>query len=305
MMSLPALLQYVLRNLRVQSPFGSVQRTESGYRLERRTLHTDNFIYVTRGRPVWIIDGHEVPLGPGDLLLVRAGRRHHGSSRTQRVMLVSLHVHARLAQALDAFAVVEPPTVQKVQQSSRLDSCFRGWMRDCATMEGPEVSLARLGWAWMIVPAYLRACAEAGTLRYRAADPLVAALLEEMENRVERGMTLAEVCRFTGYTAQHVNRVFHAALGTTPLKYLAALRMQRAADLLAGGGLSVAGVAQRLGMSDAFYFSRLFRRHQGSSPAEYRRYLDAGRPRVERPPTVRAVSEVQKGQVEVRRGHGP
>ncbi len=54
-------------------------------------------------------------------------------------------------------------------------------------------------------------------------------------------------------------------------------RFVRARELLRGGELGVAQVAQRLGYRDAANFSRAFRRHAGLSPSEYRlRFTSAG-----------------------------
>jgi len=68
---------------------------------------------------------------------------------------------------------------------------------------------------------------------------------------------------------EHARRAFARATGKTPLQYLADLRVEEAKQLLARGGLSVKEVAQRVGVPDPFYFSRLFRKTAGLSPQRY------------------------------------
>jgi AraC-like DNA-binding protein len=46
--------------------------------------------------------------------------------------------------------------------------------------------------------------------------------------------------------------------------------MERAADRLTEGTLTVEAVAAELGYEDPFYFSRVFREHFGRSPAQFR-----------------------------------
>jgi transcriptional regulator GlxA family with amidase domain len=60
------------------------------------------------------------------------------------------------------------------------------------------------------------------------------------------------------------------AVGVTPLEYLQAARVRRARHLLETTGRTVAGIAGEVGYQDPASFSRLFRRHAGKAPGEYR-----------------------------------
>lgn len=63
--------------------------------------------------------------------------------------------------------------------------------------------------------------------------------------------------------------LFRAATGMSPIAYLTEMRMKRAAELLIHTGMSVADVALSVGYEDPQYFSRVFRRVWGVSPAVY------------------------------------
>ena len=106
--------------------------------------------------------------------------------------------------------------------------------------------------------------------RERGEPPVVAALknvlVENLHNpafRVADALDEMDVC------SEHARRLFVHATGQTPLQYLAALRIEEARQMLARGGLSVKEVAQRVGLPDAFYFSRLFRKITGVAPRAY------------------------------------
>jgi len=49
------------------------------------------------------------------------------------------------------------------------------------------------------------------------------------------------------------------------------VKMQEAAHLLRTTDLTVSEVAARVGIDDANYFSRIFRRSSGATPRDYRR----------------------------------
>ncbi|MNG41143.1 HTH-type transcriptional activator Btr [compost metagenome] len=56
-----------------------------------------------------------------------------------------------------------------------------------------------------------------------------------------------------------------------PGEYISAVRHREARKLLRETELSVEEVGGRIGYPDTHYFSRIFRRHEGISPSEYRK----------------------------------
>jgi len=72
----------------------------------------------------------------------------------------------------------------------------------------------------------------------------------------------------------HLRRRFKTALGMTPHEYLEWLRIENAKKLLdpsGGTDMSVAEAGYLSGFYDPLYFSRIFRRHTGLSPSEWRK----------------------------------
>lgn len=63
---------------------------------------------------------------------------------------------------------------------------------------------------------------------------------------------------------------FTAAFGRPPMTLVHNVRMQRAAQLLQQGSLSIDQVAGRVGFSSRSHFSQAFKRHTGTSPASFR-----------------------------------
>jgi len=65
--------------------------------------------------------------------------------------------------------------------------------------------------------------------------------------------------------------LFKLATGFTPLAFFIGLRVQRASELLADPQSSIKKVAELVGYSDRYYFSRVVRQVMGVPPGEYRR----------------------------------
>lgn len=64
---------------------------------------------------------------------------------------------------------------------------------------------------------------------------------------------------------------FKRTLGTTPAKYINDYRLSVACGLLLRTDDSVKCIAEKVGIPDQFYFSRLFSARYGASPARYRK----------------------------------
>ncbi|MFW5829144.1 MAG: helix-turn-helix transcriptional regulator, partial [Planctomycetota bacterium] len=89
--------------------------------------------------------------------------------------------------------------------------------------------------------------------------------------RVKKVLQLAaREARSLGWSTAHLRRVFRTVTGHPPTDFLIRERLRRAAGLLRGGDEPVAAVAAAVGMQDPSYFSRLFKRQEGLSPAAYR-----------------------------------
>ena len=66
-------------------------------------------------------------------------------------------------------------------------------------------------------------------------------------------------------------RSFKQILKVTPMQYILSLRMANAQSMLEGTGYNISEIAEYVGYDNPLYFSRLFHKHVGVSPSEYRK----------------------------------
>jgi len=274
-----SLIEFVLRQVRVTTNHCTYQKFETGFTLVPRTVPDYNLIYVTRGTVVWVLE--EVPhvLKTGTLIIVPPGIHHHGYSKTRRMTIGSFHVEVKLPSGQDVFDMLIPPRTQQIRQGCPLDRHLRAAMKEYERSEVSDPQLLMPGWCQLIVRELLLHNTREGLFTYRAADPIVAEMMDEMNRDLTRPITLAALAKQAGYTPQHLNRVFRREIGMTAMQYLARARMQSAADHLIEGTLTVQRIAQLVGFDDPYYFSRLFRQHYKISPSKYRDAMQEGKPR--------------------------
>lgn len=66
-------------------------------------------------------------------------------------------------------------------------------------------------------------------------------------------------------------RSFRQIVKVTPMQYILSLRMANAQSLLESTEYNITEIAEAVGYENPLYFSRLFRKHVGVSPSEYRK----------------------------------
>jgi transcriptional regulator GlxA family with amidase domain len=82
---------------------------------------------------------------------------------------------------------------------------------------------------------------------------------------------VAGMLQVSGLAERTFTRRFQQATGLSPIEYVHTLRLEEAKQQLEAGDAPVEAIAQSVGYEDAAYFSRLFKRKVGLSPAQYRR----------------------------------
>jgi AraC-like DNA-binding protein len=120
----------------------------------------------------------------------------------------------------------------------------------------------------------------------RAASDLADAVAQPVASRRDRSLgravdyihqhyteaiRLATVARMAGFTPSHFSRLFTLRERVPFVDYVAALRLERAKQLLAGTDLDATRVAELSGYNSSQYFCRVFRRATGRTPLAYRR----------------------------------
>jgi LacI family transcriptional regulator len=108
------------------------------------------------------------------------------------------------------------------------------------------------------------------------ADPCVAAAMRFMHEHYSRPIGTADILRQIGVSRSTLERRFQHSLGRSPSAELARVRLERVRELLQHTDLSLREVAQRTGFDHVESMCRLFKRHTGRTPGDYRRWASLG-----------------------------
>ena len=106
-------------------------------------------------------------------------------------------------------------------------------------------------------------------------DRHVGAALRLIHGRAAEPWTIENLAREVGLSRSGFAERFTYFVGIAPMTYLARWRMQIAARLLQGDGVTVARVANEVGYESEAAFHRAFKRYAGVSPGNWRRARSA------------------------------
>jgi AraC-like DNA-binding protein len=102
-------------------------------------------------------------------------------------------------------------------------------------------------------------------------------VLDHIDRHLEADVTLDSLASIACLSRFHFARAFRQAVGQSPLRYVIARRLERAAVLLIEGETPLVEIALSLRFSSQANFSRAFRQSTGMAPGQYRREVAAAR----------------------------
>ncbi|PJZ76894.1 AraC family transcriptional regulator [Leptospira neocaledonica] len=97
-------------------------------------------------------------------------------------------------------------------------------------------------------------------------DEKILRALEALHRKISYPWTLEKLSRAVGVSRASIANKFREVLGSTPMDYLAKLRIDRGKTLMAEENFTLEEIARTVGYSSAFAFSKAYKRIHGLSP---------------------------------------
>lgn len=107
---------------------------------------------------------------------------------------------------------------------------------------------------------------------YVSSNPVDQAIFF-MQKNLNKHIKISNIANHVQLSESHLSKIFRNKTGSSPIDYFISLKMQEAIRLLTNKSLRIKEVAFALGYEDPFYFSRLFKKHIGSSPGTFVRTI--------------------------------
>ena len=106
--------------------------------------------------------------------------------------------------------------------------------------------------------------------RTGGGDAMLAAVHKIVTRDLAQGVSLEDAARELGVHPTAVTHRLQRTVGLSYSEYVGRLRVEKAKELLGRTKLGVGEIGRRVGIGDVSNFAKLFRRHEGMSPGDYR-----------------------------------
>ncbi len=100
---------------------------------------------------------------------------------------------------------------------------------------------------------------------------LLMPVLNYIDDHFYEDFSMTVLAELAGVSSQHLCRIFRETMHMRPTEYLTYRRLGEAKNLLRHTDTPVAEIGNSCGFPDAGYFSTVFKRYEGMTPAEYRK----------------------------------
>ncbi len=101
-------------------------------------------------------------------------------------------------------------------------------------------------------------------------SPYVNAAKEYISQNFAKDIKISDIAKALSLDRTYFSTVFKKETGLSPQQFLIIYRLERAAEILVNEGGSVSDAAYAVGYCDTVNFSRMFKKHFGTSPSRYR-----------------------------------
>lgn len=254
------------------SDIGYFPHAYSHFREREAGCDSHIFIYCVKGEG-WVELDREQPyrLSSGNLLVIPAGTPHkYWASDADPWSIYWFHLKGEHAGALIRLYNLNDRLLQL--PLIHADSFIEGVDQSFAILSDKTYSIP----AHVHVSQTMRRLISGigfgieGSSQHKKREKHLEAAIRYMTDHAADSIRLPELARHLGLFKQHVIHLFNREAGFSPIDYFLRMKMQRAARMLDLTNLTVKDISGSVGITDPYYFSRLFKKVMGYSPTDYR-----------------------------------
>ncbi len=228
-------------------------------------------IYCLRGKGFLKLGRTVHSVGPGNLMVIPPKVPHSYFSDEGRPWSISwVHIYGKEVEQLIGWlgTSVQDPLLY-APDLKRIEAAFED-MYSCLKYNYSDGGLLSMTTELLRFVSVLRMNRGYANWQKQSAEMRVRETRAFMERHIDVTLKLGELAAQAGQSVSYYSKLFKEQTGQAPMDYFLQLKIRKACDLLNQSEATVAEIASKVGYADPYYFSRLFKKIQGSSPTVYR-----------------------------------
>lgn len=220
------------------------------HHIQRHVLH-----YVTEGRGVYLANGQEYTVCPGDIFVCHPGYvTTYIADETEPFTYIWASF-----DCTDSFAALIARDVFPASWSAPIFE----QMLAASDAAVPEWAVCARLYDFFVLLAQQQPPAAA------PRDDYVSRAVNFIQTNYSDSIRIADIAADLGLSRNYFCRLFKQQTGLAPQEYLVSHRLDIAAKLMVEQGISQKEAALQVGYPDVYAFSRMFKRKYGVSPGTY------------------------------------
>lgn len=210
---------------------------------------------------------HSQIIEPGDIFCILPKTPHIYFSDNEKPWTVLwIHFYSKFLKELPVNTFGKP-TMKNAQKKEIIESS----LVDLFMMENKSITLPNT----IFMASLLRHLLT--TIYFFEDDPtvskksfLLTSCIQYMNRQLDKNLSLTDISKRFNISPSYLNTIFKEETDKSPIEFFIKLKMDEACSLLRITTMKIKEIASSLGYTDAYYFSRLFKKTIGLSPKKYR-----------------------------------
>ena len=229
-------------------------------------------IYCVKGEGWLEYNGKKLKVAEDQFFIIPQGMSHaYGSSKGKPWSIYWIHFNGKKAGYFSKGFDI--PQDMPYNSQSRFKNKIDLFEEIFSTLQS-ESSTEQMSYATSVFFHFLGIikCSNSGKKESEAIkeSSIIDTSLKFMRENLHKHLSLRNMAEHVNLSVSYFSRIFIAQIGTSPSKYLAQLRMEKACHYLEETEMKVNQISPLVGFDDPLYFSRLFTNYLKLSPTQYR-----------------------------------
>jgi AraC-like DNA-binding protein len=252
---------------------GFYPKAQFHYRQRLEGVPENILIYCVDGKG-WaqMPDKGIMPIITGEFLVIPTGTPHrYGADETHPWSIFWMHISGHQAKAVANLMMGSPPNhINSLPYDKERVRLFD----DMYNMLEKGYGLNNLIYVnmtlWRFLVSFIQS--DKFTLVSKTADKdAISKTIDYMQENIHTALKLEDFSTYANISPSHYSALFKRKTGYAPIEYFNHLKIQKACQYLQFTDLRIGEIASKIGISDQYYFSRLFRNIMECPPIEYRK----------------------------------
>ncbi len=226
-------------------------------------------IYIRRGKIYLQLGDETVAVNQGNMILYHpSDPQKYSYQKKDKYESVYVHFSGISAkQILDELGI-ENKQIMPISATDEMDLLVEKLL--------PEHRLAKKGYkllesSILINMLCLAARGNEENTDYTTTKQKIEKILLKMESNITNNFTIKDYADELFLSVDRFSHLFTETVGVPPHRYMLSLKMTRAKQLLMQTEHSISEISKFIGFQDPLYFSRIFKKHCGVTPMQYRK----------------------------------